>query len=317
MIDDADQSQITTGLDGDESEDLFAGEQFAGTDLQAQIDDFCRMRAYFVSAVDPVRVAVCDWHLGDLHTRLGEFDSADRYFDDARRGFAAEGLHHHQADIQWNRVRRYLGEATQAEAGDQALRADLIRQALDVAISSYIATEYERFQGVAEHEEWEELADQRLASTFDIAYRLGTAELLAELIDCGINTGIHRINRDTPTVAGARVSESSDPESSGPKSSDPTSSAPEVRLPALTDPVSRLEVTVERPASYDPTAITLGAAARLLDSSRLDVDPPPALLYPAGGGSKRLALQAQRELAGDLDPDLQEILRSVPKIDAW
>lgn len=295
-------------LDGESAPDDVVhsdGQASASDDLLAQIANVQRARAHWDSVGQPVRVAVCHRRIAELWARLGDFDSADEHFEAARRGLALEGMHHYQANIQWRRVRRYLDEAASVEqsASENERRVELVRQAVDAAVSSYIATEYERFQSVADDDEWEVLADQRLASTFDIAYSLGTVELVAELIDCGINSGIHR---------------AAPPESEGLPAEPARSGLVEpVARPALVKPIESPASQEQHADGFDPIAMSLGAAARLLDSSRLKAEPPPALLYPAGGGTKRLGLRTQRELAAGLDPDLERILRSVPEIDAW
>lgn len=254
------------------------------------------------AASDP-EVILCHWYsawagaeLGQLTRDHSVFAESDRHFAQTSRGLVSAQLFQYQCVLQWHRCVRYLREAAIAESSESAV---LVRRALDSAVASYIGTEHERFQ-VSDpviRGWWESYADQRLAWTLAIAYELTETDLVAELIECGLNAGIHtvldtddtghdRIGADIPTELG-----------------DGHRTVPVVAVASPTGP-----------------AADLGAGARLLSSSHLMVQPPPALRYPLRSGSVtsgQVMLGRQRRMAAGLDPDLAQILAAVPDVDAW
>lgn len=256
---------------------MSAGEQ--------RIADLAVLRSHYLRTGQTDRAALCDWIIADTYASMDEFDRAERYFAEAAPAVAD----YDRPGVQWNRAMRLLDHA----AEESERRSELIALALDVAVASYIATDYERFQ-VTDPELrrlWEKRADHRLALVMTMAFDLKRPELVAELIESGINAGIH----STEVT--------------------PSSNRHEMAEPGTG--------TVSSATYVDDGAVatTLAAAARLLDDSHLVVDPPPALWYRTSAGTtgrnRRFILGEQRTMAARLDHGLQEIFDAVPEVEAW
>ena len=275
---------------------VIAGQLPDAAEASALIHRFGDERAHHLTDGSQERTARCDWAIANLLVERHEFDGADRHFDDASKRFADHKLHHHQAGLQWSRVQRYCAEAeAEAEAeADTDRHEALMRHAVDAAVSSYIATEYERFQltDPVQRRRWESVADGRLAQTLVLAQAHGSDSLVAELIECAINGGVHTVIKSSRSATAETV---------GP----------------LTEELAQQEIRMLHTANLGEVAVRLGAAARLLDSSHLVVQPPPALLYPSEDDARRVMLGSHRRMAAGLDPDLERILDSVPEVEAW
>ncbi|MFI8774628.1 hypothetical protein ACIGKQ_21050 [Gordonia sp. NPDC062954] len=205
--------------------------------------------------------------------------------------------------MQWSRARRMLAEASE----DDARRDELIASAIDIATASWIACEHERFQfdDAARRRRWALIADRRLAATLSLAYEHGSAALVAELIDSGLNAGSHSADADFGDEdAGA------DP--GGEKLSFWST---ELWVDVSSD--SRSVVTTDDAAGSQSSSHRSEAAARLLDNRELAMEPPAELRYPINSGTHRVVLGPQREMAAALDPDLRVIFTSVPTVEAW
>ena len=103
-------------------------------------------------------------------------------------------MHHQIPNLSWNRVKRLL-----TEAGMNPARQDeLVAEALDTAVSSVIAIDYQRFQFADSRRraEWTATFADRLATAFDMAYKFGRPDLVADLIESGINAGVHNGHAD-------------------------------------------------------------------------------------------------------------------------
>ncbi|MFZ2239414.1 MAG: tetratricopeptide repeat protein [Gordonia amarae] len=284
-------SELNTAVEGftvigatDDARDCDATIAFtlaSSGDVSGGISKLLPLRQEF-AAVDRLdKVAVCDYNLAIFYTFRNDFAAADLAFEHAAKGLAEAGLHHQIPNLAWNRVKRLLTEA----GINPARQAELTAEALNTAVSSVIALDYQRFQFADSRRraEWTSTFADRLATTFDLAHRFGSPELVAELIESGINAGVHSGRADNS--AGSLVPFDD---------SDSSSESFEAR-------------------DGDDSAETLSAAARLLTTAALPMAPPPALI----AASDTLLLGRQRELAGRLDPLLADILKASPEVRLW
>lgn len=238
--------------------------------------------AWFAEHQQPDKVAVCEYNRASAAIARRDYQAADVAFDAAAKGLAEAGMHHQLANLQWNRVKRLTMEA----AGDPLRAPTLGAEAVDIAIASLIAGDYERFQFADSWRrgQWRATLEHRITWTFLMAYSLGSAQLTADLIESVLNAGVYGLT-------------------SAPESDDPVA----------------LDLTVERgplpPADEDTSelATTLGMAATLLATAELPMTPPPALV----DGTGRVLLQRQRDIAAALDPDLARTLEAVPRVAVW
>lgn len=251
-------------------------------DTKGARDLFVEVRKHFDDSGAHDKAAAADYNMANMYALAGEFTLADNAFDAAAAGLGAAGLHHQLANLQWNKTKRLLLEASRAEYGSDALAA----QALDSAVSSLIATEHQRFQfvDVRRRQEWSQMLAERVATTFAMIDMLGSTALLADLIDTAINAGVH--------------------------TNDPVSS----HQPAFAawDDAQANPAGTDNSGPSDGFALTM-AAVTLLTSAVLPMDPPPALLSDGG----RVMLERQRDMAAQLDPALGQALRSAPRVSAW
>lgn len=236
-------------------------------------------RQYFDNAGALYEVAVCDYNLANLCTYRHDFVAADTAFDRAVEGLRDAGMHHQIAHLQWNRTKRYM-----TEAGDRADQADhLTAKALDSAVSALIAAEYQRFQfaDARRRLDWTNMLASRLATTFDLAHTVGASDLIADLIEVGISAGVYSFAAQQESL---------------------TQMVPFDEHPAEIGP----------PRPEEGPAMTLGAAS-LLVTALLPVAPPPALM----GADDRIVLERQRAMAGEIDPQLANLLAGAPRLRAW
>lgn len=240
------------------------------------------VRDYFIETEQPDKVAVCEYNRANALAARGEYTAADDAFAAAAEGLAAAGMHHQLANLEWNRVKRLTMEAAANPLRQRTLGAE----AIDVAVSSLIAADYERFQftDTRRRAEWNATLEHRITWTFILAYKLGSKELTADLIDTVINAGVYG------------MSGSPDADDLAPLDMTPARRVPPEEMPGVSS----------------STAWTLGAAG-LLSTSELPLAPPPALI----DGNGRELLARQRRMAAALDPDLSEILTKAPKVPVW
>lgn len=246
-------------------------------DPRTAIQRMVAVRAQFAANGLPGKVAECDYNLANFYSETGDFDTADRAYEAAVAGLAATGSEHQIANLSWNRVKRFLAQASQP--GEDHAR--LVAEALDWAVSSLIAVDHQRLQfpDAARRQAWTQMYAERLATTFDLAERFGSPDLLADLIESAINAGVYTTDMDPPD---------------GPVPFD------------------------ERPAVLpDPDdggdAFTLGTAARLVTAA-LPMSPPPALWLSVPG---RKVLGRQRELTAASMPLLSGFMERVPLVALW
>ena len=238
------------------------------------------------------RIAVVSAELGQSSRDREHFVASDRHFDDTLAALRDAQLYDYQPLVQWSRAVRFLRESAVV---DEPLAQQQSKHALDLAVSSYVAAHHQRFQ-VADPDLcawWDAYADQRLAWTLSLAHGLGDHVVVAELVEYGINAGVHSIVDQTNPVGDD--------------------------VPAQLYHPRRIAPGVASSADVDHRTAELGTGARLLNSSRLALQPPPALSYPteAPGGERRVVLGRHRQMAVDLDPDLRSLLDAVPDVDAW
>jgi tetratricopeptide (TPR) repeat protein len=242
-----------------------------------------RVRARFETLDRPDKVTVCDYNLANFYAAAGYFTAADAAFTAARAGLIEAGLEHQLPNLEWNRFRRLLLEGATL---DETATAPVVRAALDTAVASLIGTDQQRFQfpDTQRRVAWRELFTARLSSVFELAFQLGEAELVADLIESGLNAGVY----GTPAPSdGAGLAEF-DGRPAGP----PT-------VPSTPD-------------SDDPDGgpLSLGAAA-LLATAELPLAPPPSLSVGPGG---REVLGRYRALAASDNPALTELLRTSRRV---
>ncbi|GAC50387.1 tetratricopeptide repeat protein [Gordonia aichiensis] len=244
------------------------------------IDIATRSREYYAQQDRHDKTAVCDYNLANYYTITGDYSAADVAFSRAFEGLRAAGQHHHIANLQWNRTKRLLMEA----AVNARERAQLSKDAFDTAVSSLVALEHQRFQFTQARDrvKWSETLADRLATTFAMAEQLGRRDLVADLIETGINAGVYHGG-----------------------SSDPSSFQHDL-IPMDSDPP---QFAVED----TPAAITHGSVSILLSDS-LPMSPPPTLV---SGSTGEPILKHQRELAASLDPKLDQVLAGVPSVPLW
>lgn len=230
----------------------------------------------------PDKVAVCEYNRANAAVYRADFAAADVAFDAAAKGLAAAGLHHQMSKLQWNRVKRLTMEAAQ----NPERREELTAEAVDAAVVSLIAADYERFQfpDPARRIEWRDAMEHRITWTFLLAFKMGSPTLTADLIETVLNAGVYGISGAAETDLGA-------PE--------PLDVGPAPRSTAFAPGNDQ-----------SATALTLGAAATLLSTTELPMAPPPALI----DGSGRVLLERHRDLVSLLVPDLAETLDSAPRV---
>lgn len=155
----------------------------------------------------------------------------------------------------------------------------LVAEAVDTAVSALIAADYERFQftDARRRAAWTTMLEHRTTTTFWLVEQLGSPGLLADLIETRLSAGVY----------GADIRDDHLPRVDGSTSS-------------------------RSPIPDDGLALTLGAAA-LLATDALPLGPPPALVDDTG----RVLLAHQRAMAAALDPELGDVLSSVPRVSAW
>ena len=250
-------------------------------DLASGISTLLQVRQEFSDIGRPDKAAVCDYNLAIFYFSQNDFVASDLAFEHAADGLAQAGMHHQIPNLSWNRVKRLL-----TEAGMNPARQDeLVAEALDTAVSSVIAIDYQRFQFADSRRraEWTATFADRLATAFDMAHKFGRPDLVADLIESGINAGVHNGHADDSMNSLAPFDNS---ESGSPRFETPDD---------------------------DESAETLSAAARLLSTAALPMNPPPALI----AASNTLLLGPQRELAGRLDPLLADVLAASPEVRLW
>lgn len=246
-------------------------------DPRMAIQRMVAVREQLAAAELPGKVAACDYNLANFYSAIGDFAAADRAYQAAAEGLAATGLEHQIANLSWNRVKRFLTEAAQPGAD----RDRLVTEALDWAVSSLIAVQHQRFQfpDAARRQAWAQMFADRQATTFDLADRYGSPELLADLIESAINAGAYTTEMDLPD-----------------------------------GPVPFDERPVGPPATDDDgNALTFGTAA-LLVTAALPMNPPPALWLTGLG---RSVLERQRRMAAAAMPTLAGVMDRVPRVPLW
>ena len=254
---------------------LGSGEVDRGETLLAEVID------YYESIGKPDRVAICEYNRANAATARHDFAVADAAFDAASNGLAAAGMHHQLAKLQWNRVKRLTTEA----ALDPQRQATLGAEAVDTAVASLIASDYERFQFTDSwrRARWRDTLEHRMTWTFLLAYKLGATTVTADLIDTMINAGVYGFSGtlmpDEPVALDV---------STGPRAGAAMQDEP-------------------------PTSLVLGLAATFLRTAELPMAPPPALV----DGNGRLLLERQRAMAAALDPDLAAVLETAPRVQIW
>ena len=239
-------------------------------------------RQYYVEVGRPDKAAAVDYNLANMYVALQQFDRADAAFESAAKGLADAGQHHQLSRLEWNRVKRYFTEA----AVNSADRAALTRHAVDAALTSLIAADYERFQFVSPRRraDWASSLRDRTAMTFSIVATFGDAALVADLIEWGINGGVYGV-----------------PDADAPSDSEPV-------LENLDDGFG----DALRSADVGDAAMTMGAV-NLLARPDLPMAPPPALV----GVDGTVMLGRYREMAAKIDPDVDRLLATVPSVAAW
>ena len=239
-------------------------------------------RQHYVEVDRPDKAAAVDYNLANMYVALQQFDRADAAFESAAKGLADACQHHQLSRLEWNRVKRYFTEA----AVNSADRAALTRNAVDAALTSLIAADYERFQFVSPRRraDWASSLRERTAMTFSIAATFGDAALVADLIEWGINGGVY---------------------------GSPGAEAPPASEPVLEDLDDGFGDAL-RSADAGDAAITMGAV-NLLARPDLPMAPPPALV----GADGNVVLGRYREMAARLDPDVDRVLATVPSVAAW
>lgn len=240
-------------------------------------------KEYYNDVGRPDKAAAVDYNLANMFVQLGQFDRADAAFDSAAAGLTAAGQHHQLSRLEWNRVKRYVTEG----AVNSRDRAALTEKAVDAAVTSLIAADYERFQFVnpRRRADWAESLRERTAMTFSIVANFGDPVVLADLIEWGINGGVYGVTHGATDVAGT-----------------------EPAVEDLDDGVGE----AARSVSDDDATLTMGAV-NLLARPDLPMAPPPALL----GADGRVVLQRYRQMAARLDPDVDRVLAAVPSVSAW
>lgn len=235
------------------------------------------VREQFAEAGRSGKVAECDYNLANFYSATGDFAESDRAYRAATEGLAATGLEHQIANLSWNRVKRFLTEASQPVADHDRL----ISEALDCAVSSLIAVQHQRFQfpDAARRHAWTQTYADRQATTFDLADRFGAPELLADLIESAINAGVYTAETDLPD---------------GPVPFDERHAGP-----ATPD--------------GDGNTLNFGTAA-LLVTAALPMNPPPELWLTVPG---RSVLDRQRRIVAAAMPTLAGFMEGVPRVALW
>lgn len=223
------------------------------------------------------KVAECDYNLANFYSAIEDFDAADAAYEAALAGLAATGSEYQIANLSWNRVKRFLTQASQS--GEDQDR--LVAKALDCAVSSLIAVEHQRLQfpDAVRRQAWTQMYAERLVTTFDLVERFGSPDLLADLIESAVNAGVYNADVDP---------------SDGPVPFDDQPAAP-------SDP------------DDGGDAFTLGTAARLITAA-LPMSPPPALWLSVPG---RKVLAQQRGLIASSMPQLCGLMEQVPLVALW
>ncbi|WP_241548481.1 tetratricopeptide repeat protein [Gordonia alkanivorans] len=238
---------------------------------------------YFDAAELPYKVAMCEYNRANAAAARHDFVAADRAFEAARTGLAAAGMHHHLANLEWNRVKRLLTEA----ASDPLRAPTLGAEAVDTAVASLIAGDYQRFQftDAWRRAQWKATLAHRITWTFILARQVGSVTVLADLIETVLSAGVYGL----PQV-------------------DPNGVPPD--LGDALEPRDDQTIPPDTPSGF---AWTHGLGATLLSTAELPMAPPPALI----DGDGRLLLARQREIAAKLDPYLAEVLRNAPRVPIW
>ena len=254
-------------------------------ELGPAISSLKHARQQFHDIGRPDRTAVCDYSLALCFTLRSEFRAADEAFEAARVGLVRTEQHHHLANLMWNRAKRFLTEA----AADASRRDALSSEGVDTMVASLFAIDSQRFQfrDSIRRIQWAETYAERLATTFTIAYRLGLHDVLIDLVESGINSGVYGIDGDTDA-------------------------APDDRSLVGLDDGDGAMAPNAVPGSED-VATNLGTAT-LLATALLPLAPPPALLVPSTG---TIVQDRQRRIAAAVDPYLREMLEALPAVALW
>lgn len=264
---------------------------------RAALQSRLRQRKQLSSAGSRVGLAHCDCDLAVLYIHARQFSRADEHLSSATTGFTATRRHHHLANVQWIRAQRLLAESRDSVSD----RHTLMTEAIDTAISSWIASEHERFQ-FADSESrlrWAQVADRRLATLLALAYEHGEPALVADLIEYGINAGLHSVDAE---FGDERCDLGLDEDA---------------RSLWSTELIDHSEPDVGHGPLVTETRRSEEAAVRLLNSNELAMEPPAALRATSADGSTRWMLGVQRAMAARLDPELETLFKSVPTVDAW
>lgn len=261
---------------------------------QAAADRAQRVRMAFAGLDRADKIAACDVNLANFHLLSGQFTEADAAFERARIGLIETGIGHNLPNLEWSRFERFQRESAQGGANSN----QLARAALDAGVASVIGTDHQRFQFPDAHRRirWREVLASRLAAVFDAAFALGDDDLLADLIEMGLNAGVYY----APGAAGEHGVES-------------------VQVPGAPNGFDAAPAgpPMVSPDDPDDGALTLGAAS-LLSTAELPLAPPPALWIPAVGTSGgRQVLARYRRLAADRDPALASVLSTRPRVAIW
>lgn len=136
------------------------------------------------------RVAVCEFHLANVHIAAWDFEAATTALDAAEKTMAEAALPHALPTLLWSRsvllLRRSATGHHSACPGDDHL-------ALHTMISSLITLDVHRFTfpDTRRRSAWRDAATVRWANVFDLAALLHDTDTLVELIETVINEGVH------------------------------------------------------------------------------------------------------------------------------
>ena len=247
-------------------------------DVDGAIRDTVELRALLIADDRPDKAAYCDYNLANLYALSHEFTDADEAYDRALRGLADTGQHHRIPYLLRNRCHRLLLEAQAHPQRQDALAQD----ALNISIVALIVLSHQRFQfpDARRRSDWSGSFAELLTTTFGMAFDFGRDDLVADLIESGINEGVyghtHGVRPDGPIQY-------------------PVTAAPIVRRSGRRD-----------------LATTLGAAA-LLTSAALPLTSPPALI----ADTDRLLFGHHRAHAATTDPDLNDVFADSPEVPLW
>lgn len=210
-------------------------------DIDGAIRSTLDLRELLVADDRPDKVAYCDYNLANLYGLSHKFTDADDAYDRALRGLADTGQHHRIPYLLRNRSQRLLLEAKTHPQYQNALTQD----ALDISIVALIVLSHKRFQfpDARRRSDWSGAFAELLTPIFEMAFDFGGDDLVADLIESGINEGVYGHTH------GVRPN--------GP-----------IQYPMAAAPIVRR-------GGHRDVAITLGAAAALLTSAALPLTSPP------------------------------------------